>query len=106
GGQIRAGGLESGGETEEGRGAESGGEGEEEHAAADPHFVETRDVRRTGGEKHAQAGPGEQETDGCGDEREERALGEELADQAAAVGAKGGAERGLLLPRLGAGEEQ
>src|ERR1044071_5800613 len=81
-------------EEEGGREHQPGGEGDA--PAVEPDLADARQLLRVEGDQDARRPPGEEQPEGPAAGREHQRFGEELAHQAAAAGADGGAQRHLL----------
>ena len=95
-----------GDQAEDDPGEERYGEGETEHAAVD---VDRRIRRQPGGVQRDQRGErpdGDQRPQDPAAQRQKHALGEELADQAQAIGAERGPDRQFGAPARGARQQQ
>ena len=81
-------------------------EREEQDERIDADLSSTRQPVGRIGDQRADAGVGETEPDDAADERERQALRQELPGDPARARAERGVDRQLLLPRLGAHQEQ
>ena len=81
-------------------------EREDQGRQIDRHLVETREIRRRQREERRHAPARDDGTAEAGGERQHHALGEELADQAAASGADRRAHDDLAAARRGARQQQ
>ncbi len=98
--------VQEGREAEDEAGEDGDGEREEEHGPVDRDFGRARDGVGVRGDEQAEPRLGQPDAGRRAGEREQRPLGHELGEQAAAARAERGADRELLLPRLRAREQQ
>lgn len=106
GGEVVTGRAQRGSQTEEQPGAQRCGEGEAEHAQVDRHLVDAGRAGRR--EPHEEAGErvGERHAEDAAQTREQHALGEQLGDDAPAVGAERGAQCDLAAAARAPCEQQ
>ena len=95
-----------GGDAEEEAGDDGDAEGEGENGAVDLDFLQTGDVAGVDGSYDVESPLGDEETGGAAHDGEEKALGEQLADDAQAAGAQGGTDGDFFFARGGAGEQE
>ncbi len=79
---------------------------EEQDERIDRDLGRARQARRVDADERLHAGACEHEAEQAADDREQDALGHELAQEPATAGAERGPDRELAMPVLGAGEEQ
>jgi hypothetical protein len=93
-------------ETEHDAGEERDAEGEDEHAPVERDLRGPRDAVRVRREQDPQPRDGKHDPDDAAEHCEGQPLGDELAQQPRAAGAKRAADGKLAVPRVGPREEQ
>ena len=93
-------------EPEHGAGGDRQQHGEQQDGRIDRHLVGSREAVGIQAHDGLDARAREDETERAAEQRQQDALGHELAEQPSAAGAERGADRELPASRLGAGDQQ
>src|SRR5512146_1217501 len=104
--QLGAQGEEGGGEAEDDAGGEGDAEGKQQHAGVEVHFVEAGNVAGNEEGDGARGEGGKERPQRAADQRQGKALGEQLGEEAGGSGTERDADGDFLLPSSGAGQQE
>ncbi len=104
--QVHFDGAPGGGDAEEKAGDEGDAEGEGQNGAVDGDVLQPRNVAGIDGAHHVEGPLGDEEAGGAAHDGEQKAFGQQLADDAQAARAQRGADGDFLFAGGGAREQQ